>query len=821
MSAPPSAFGSNTAYNRFKGSYFNGDVDASQNIICRNGNLYLASNSSIYSPTNQINFDDTYQYLNCLQNIHIFGNTICGNNFTLEAGNLSMPNNSSIQTSGNSITFDDSYNFINIPNNFHIYQQFQLDYGGTTYNVGDTISNIGNMDYNPTYTQHTFTNILATDMLQIRDALANDINLTPKLRDLYSGVYVANNISNTFNLQQNFSSIRLDGSLIVSNNSLTLSNSNLSKIQFLSNVVSDVNTSLANRVDLTSVQTISASKNFGGTQNFTNIKLDGTLAVQTGTITLTNLEISRLSGVTSNIQSQLTTSANKLTNVSYNSTLNNTNVSGNLVSSVFQCTSICRIDGSFFVTGSNQYSNTQLNNVMSNCNSLTQNVETNLNSVKTKLTNQSYNSNTNTTSWSGSLSFPAGSISTSAISGGVVSLGSNNTYTGLNTYNSGVQMSNQFACVDNTNGVQIACYGGRTWDNGTAGDIVNEWVFNNGSQKGFTIQGGGSSTYGEFGMYYIQTTPAFATRQPIMYGKHTGNISGDTLNIASNTLSCKSITFNGTLNSISPTTLSYVDFSSSGQSQINSANSNISTLQGQMTTANSNISSLQQTLTRASYVSADDTTYFFGTLFGQSLTFQNTINGISTTIFTYLSGLTQNIQATFNSFNSSISSLNSSVSSINNSLPPVGSVIYTFGSTESSNFLFCNGQALSRTTYSVLFGIIGTTYGAPDANTFNLPNVNGLYVRCTGSQTVGSKTYTAQSLGVKQQDQVESHTHSGGAGSYLGTTNQTTATNGYSAISVQKPNSFSFPTSGAMNSGLSGTETRPVSIAMTALIRVL
>ena len=830
MSAPPSSWISNSTYNKFKGSYFNGDVDSSQNIICRNGNLYLSPNSYIYTQNNTIQFDETYQFTNFSNNVHVYGylqidnSATFGNGITITSGNFTMPTNSTITSGSNSITFDNTYAFTNFNNSVHVLGTLQVDFGGTTYDAGDLISNIGNMDFNPTYTQHTFTNTLTTGMLQIRDALSNDINLTPKLRDLYSGVYVANNISNTFNLQQNFSnSIRLDGSLIVSNNTLSLSNSNLSKIQYLANVVSDVNTSLANRVDLTSVQTISGSKNWGSTQNFTNIKLDGTLAVQTGTVTLTNLEISRLSGVTSNIQSSFNTLNTKTTAQSYNSITNTTTFSSTyLVGQFIQSTSHLRIDGGLYVNAGATFI---LNSTLSNINylsGLTANVNTSITNLNTKTTNQSYTSATNTTSWTGNLSFPAGSISTSAISGGVVSLGSNNTYTGLNTYNSGVQMSNQFACVDNTNGVQIACYGGRTWDNGTAGDIVNEWVFNNGSQKGFTIQGGGSSTYGEFGMYYIQTTPSFATRQPIMYGKHTGNISGDTLNIASNTLSCKSITFDGTLNSISPTTLSYVDFSSSGQSQINSANSNISTLQGQMTTANSNISSLQQTLTRASYVAVDDTTYFFGTLFGQSLTFQNTINGISTTIFTYLSGLTRNIETTFISILSSISSLNSSVSSINNSLPPVGSVIYTFGNTESSNFLFCNGQALSRTTYSVLFGIIGTTYGAPDANTFNLPNVNGLFIRSVGSQTISSITYTAQALGVKQQDQVQSHTHSGQAGTYLGNTNQTSTTNSYVSIGGSvKPNTFSFATTGGMNSGLSGTETRPVSIAMTALIRVL
>ena len=41
-----------------------------------------------------------------------------------------------------------------------------------------------------------------------------------------------------------------------------------------------------------------------------------------------------------------------------------------------------------------------------------------------------------------------------------------------------------------------------------------------------------------------------------------------------------------------------------------------------------------------------------------------------------------------------------------------------------SGFLECDGTAVSRSTYSALFAIVGTTYGAGDgSSTFNLPNL--------------------------------------------------------------------------------------------------
>lgn len=58
---------------------------------------------------------------------------------------------------------------------------------------------------------------------------------------------------------------------------------------------------------------------------------------------------------------------------------------------------------------------------------------------------------------------------------------------------------------------------------------------------------------------------------------------------------------------------------------------------------------------------------------------------------------------------------------------PVGGGLTYYGSTApNASFAFPYGQALSRSTYSVLYGIIGTTYGPGDGSTtFNLPDVRG------------------------------------------------------------------------------------------------
>lgn len=57
---------------------------------------------------------------------------------------------------------------------------------------------------------------------------------------------------------------------------------------------------------------------------------------------------------------------------------------------------------------------------------------------------------------------------------------------------------------------------------------------------------------------------------------------------------------------------------------------------------------------------------------------------------------------------------------------PTGSVLPYAGVNAPSGWLFCFGQAVSRTTYAVLFSALSTTYGVGDGSTtFNLPDMRG------------------------------------------------------------------------------------------------
>lgn len=74
-------------------------------------------------------------------------------------------------------------------------------------------------------------------------------------------------------------------------------------------------------------------------------------------------------------------------------------------------------------------------------------------------------------------------------------------------------------------------------------------------------------------------------------------------------------------------------------------------------------------------------------------------------------------------------------------LVPAG-IMYPYGGTSApTGFLICNGAAVSRTTYSALFLVIGTNFGAGDSSTtFNIPSMNG-------RTPIGAGTYTDPVLG--------------------------------------------------------------------------
>lgn len=92
---------------------------------------------------------------------------------------------------------------------------------------------------------------------------------------------------------------------------------------------------------------------------------------------------------------------------------------------------------------------------------------------------------------------------------------------------------------------------------------------------------------------------------------------------------------------------------------------------------------------------------------------------------------------------------------------PIGTIEMYGGSTLPTGWLYCNGQAINRTTYSVLFEVIGTSFGAGDGSTtFNLPDLRGRFPLGVGNgSAAGHTNHTLNQKDGNENAIVVSHNH--------------------------------------------------------------
>jgi microcystin-dependent protein len=160
---------------------------------------------------------------------------------------------------------------------------------------------------------------------------------------------------------------------------------------------------------------------------------------------------------------------------------------------------------------------------------------------------------------------------------------------------------------------------------------------------------------------------------------------------------------------------------------------------------------------------------------------------------------------------------------------PLGSVIMHAASTAPTHFLECNGQAISRTTYATLFGVIGTTFGSGDgATTFNIPDMRGYFPRGWDD---GAGVDPARVFGSTQTGQIQAHTHGVTDPMHTHTFSTTMSTNinnnqlalgeggGHGPIDITTT-AINAAATGISIQSAGGSETRPVNVALMFIIRV-
>jgi microcystin-dependent protein len=167
---------------------------------------------------------------------------------------------------------------------------------------------------------------------------------------------------------------------------------------------------------------------------------------------------------------------------------------------------------------------------------------------------------------------------------------------------------------------------------------------------------------------------------------------------------------------------------------------------------------------------------------------------------------------------------------------PAGQVGHFARATAPSGWLAASGQAVSRTTYAVLFAAVGTTYGAGDGSTtFNLPDLRGEFLRGLDS---GRGVDTGRTLGSAQAAAMLNHTHSGttdtqgahthSVNSWVGSTGSATGLMvanamsfeaGTGRIAVQSAGAHAHNMTTGNPSAGGGTETRPRNVALLVCIK--
>lgn len=143
-------------------------------------------------------------------------------------------------------------------------------------------------------------------------------------------------------------------------------------------------------------------------------------------------------------------------------------------------------------------------------------------------------------------------------------------------------------------------------------------------------------------------------------------------------------------------------------------------------------------------------------------------------------------------------------------LVPPGSIVQYVGATAPNGWWLCDGSALSRTSFSQLYAVIGTTFGVGDGSTtFNVPDFRGRVAVGAGAGAGLTVRAVGAVGGQESITQVPPHTHNitdpGHTHTYLGVQSQDAGTTGSTSVAENDPRPVE--TSGSSTTGITVNNT--------------
>jgi microcystin-dependent protein len=198
----------------------------------------------------------------------------------------------------------------------------------------------------------------------------------------------------------------------------------------------------------------------------------------------------------------------------------------------------------------------------------------------------------------------------------------------------------------------------------------------------------------------------------------------------------------------------------------------------------------------------------------------NTATSLNIAINNNTSAITSSNVAIANNL-TKITTNTNNINDLQTKVAPVGSIMFYAGSTAPDNWFICDGSLISKSANIELWGLLGNTYLAgrsPQSLSFYLPDLRQLFVTGAGDNAAYPVNATNKNVGDYNAQSIQQHAHN-----YEKPNNSANVGGSFAINSVWDNNTTTTATTGVITTGggqlPSNSETRPYCMAMNYIIK--